>query len=219
MATLVVGNLTLGLAAGLVGVAVPAVAIALGAATLAGVFSATGALGELCGGLVYGSRPWGLRLPSRLVASQCGSAVASGCLALASGSVLGMMLVMPVSGAMGAAQGVTTTTLVDDVAEPGALTGLRVAGERRAGGGMHPANCSQSIRGLNPGQGACPTRCICVPRPSRAEPARAGDPDEGSELGRNTPARTGDYTATCPQLRRRWDTCPFGASKEKEMRC
>ena len=34
-----------------------------------------------------------------------------------------MMLVMPVNGAAGAVQGITTTTLLDDVAEPGALTG------------------------------------------------------------------------------------------------
>ena len=59
----------------------------------------------------------------RLVAAQCGSAIVGVCLALASGSILGMVLVMPVSGAAGAVQGITTTTLLDEVAEPGALTG------------------------------------------------------------------------------------------------
>jgi MFS family permease len=34
-----------------------------------------------------------------------------------------MMLMMPVNGAAGAVQGITTTALLDDVAEPGALTG------------------------------------------------------------------------------------------------
>ena len=34
-----------------------------------------------------------------------------------------MMLAVPVSGAAGAVQGITTTTLLDDVADPGSLTG------------------------------------------------------------------------------------------------
>jgi len=34
-----------------------------------------------------------------------------------------MMLVLPLSGAAGAAQGITTTALLDDIAEPGTLTG------------------------------------------------------------------------------------------------
>jgi predicted MFS family arabinose efflux permease len=34
-----------------------------------------------------------------------------------------MMLAVTVSGAAGAVQGITTTTLLDDVAEPGSLTG------------------------------------------------------------------------------------------------
>lgn len=123
MRTLVAGNAAAGLTAGLGGVAVPAAAIALGAAALAGIFSAAGAAGDLCGGLVYGSRRWRLPLASRLVAAQCGSAIASACLALASGSIPGIMLVMPVSGAAGAVAGITATTLLDDVAEPGALTG------------------------------------------------------------------------------------------------
>jgi MFS family permease len=123
MRTLIAGNLAIGLAAGLSGVAVPAAAIALGAAALAGVFSAAGAAGDLCGGLVYGGRRWRPPLASRLVAAQCGSAIVGVGLALASGSVPGMVLVMPVSGAAGAIQGITTTTLLDDVAEPGMLTG------------------------------------------------------------------------------------------------
>ena len=123
MRTLIAGNLALGLAAGLGGVAVPATAVVLGAAALAGVFGAAGAAGDLCGGLAYGSRRWRLPLALRLVAAQCGSAIAGACLALASGSIPAMMLVMPASGAAGAVQGITTTTLLDDVAEPGALTG------------------------------------------------------------------------------------------------
>ena len=123
MRTLVVGNAGLGLAAGLVGVALPAAAIVLGAAALAGVFSAAGAFGDFCGGFIYGSRAWRAPLPSRLVAAQCGSAGTGVCLALASGTIVGMAVVMPLSGAAGAVQGVTATTLLDDVAEPGALTG------------------------------------------------------------------------------------------------
>jgi MFS family permease len=123
MRTLIAGNLAIGLAAGLAGIAVPAAAITLGAASLAGVFGAAGAAGDLCGGLLYGSRRWRLSLATRLVAAQCGSAVTGVCLALASGSVPAMMLVLPVSGAAGAAQGITTTALLDDIAEPGMLTG------------------------------------------------------------------------------------------------
>lgn len=123
MRALMAGNLAIGLAAGLCGVAVPAAAIALGAPALAGVFGAAGAAGDLCGGLVYGSRRWRLPLTARLIAAQCGSAAAGVGLALASGSVPGMLLAMPVSGAAGAVQGITTTALLDDVAAPGALTG------------------------------------------------------------------------------------------------
>lgn len=123
MRTLIAGNLAIGLAAGLCGVAVPAAAIDVGTAALAGVFGAAGAAGDLCGGLVYGSRRWHIPLGSRLVTAQLGSAIVGVCLALGSGSIAGMMLVMPLSGAAGAIQGITTTTLLDDVAEPGALTG------------------------------------------------------------------------------------------------
>ena len=59
--TLIAGNLIIGLTAGLCGVAVPATAVALGTAALAGVFSAAGAAGDLLGGLAYGGRRW--RLP------------------------------------------------------------------------------------------------------------------------------------------------------------
>jgi hypothetical protein len=110
-------------AAGLAGVAVPAAAIALGTAALAGVFGATAAAGDLCGGLIYGSARWRLPPAGRLVAAQFGSAVIGACLALASWSIPAMMLVLPVSGAAGAVQGITTTTVLDDVAEPGMLTG------------------------------------------------------------------------------------------------
>ena len=123
MRTLMAGNLAIGLAAGLSGVAVPAVAVALGAAAMAGVFGAAGAAGDLCGGLLYGGSRWRLPLATRLVASQSGSAAAGACLALACGSIPAMLLVLPVSGAAGAAQGITTTTLLNDVAEPGLLTG------------------------------------------------------------------------------------------------
>ncbi|MGH3290778.1 MAG: hypothetical protein ACRDP7_03125 [Trebonia sp.] len=123
MRTLIAGNLVIGLAVGLGGVALHAAAITLGAAALAGVFSAAGAAGDLLGGLAYGSRRWRLPLPPRLAAAQCGSAIADACLALASGSIPALLLVMPASGAAGAVQGITTSALLDDVAEPGKLTG------------------------------------------------------------------------------------------------
>jgi MFS family permease len=123
MRTLMTGNLAIGLAAGLSGVAVPAAAVALGTAAMAGVFSAACAAGDLCGGFLYGGSRWRLPLAPRLVASQCGSAVTGACLALSCGSIPAMLLVLPLGGAAGAAQGITSTTLLDDVAEPGTLTG------------------------------------------------------------------------------------------------
>jgi MFS family permease len=123
MRTLIVGNLGIGLAAGLCGVAIPAAAITLGAAALAGVFSAAGAVGDLLGGLAYGSRRWHFPLAVRLIAAQCGSAVVGLCLALSAGSIPAILLVMPASGAAGAIQGITTSALLDDVAAAGALTG------------------------------------------------------------------------------------------------
>jgi MFS family permease len=123
MRTLVMGNGGIGLTAGLVGVAVPAAAVVLGAAALAGVFSAAGAVGDFCGGLMYGARRWRMPLGSRLVAAQGGSVGAGVCLALASGTIVGMTLTMPLIGTAGAVQGVTATALLDDVADKGALTG------------------------------------------------------------------------------------------------
>lgn len=123
MRTLIAGNLAIGLAAGLAGVAVPAAAIALGSAALAGVFAAAGAAGDLLGGFAYGARRWRLPLASRPVAAQGWSALAGACLALAAGSTPAMLLVMPASGAAGAVQGITTSALLDDVAAPGQLTG------------------------------------------------------------------------------------------------
>jgi len=123
MGTLIVGNLGIGLASGLGGVAVPAAAISLGTAALAGIFSAAGAVGDLVGGLAYGSRRWQLPLATRLVAAQSASAVVGACLALSAGSIPAMLLVMPSTGAAGAVQGITTSALLDDVAAPGTLTG------------------------------------------------------------------------------------------------
>lgn len=87
------------------------------------MFAAAGAAGDLVGGLAYGARRWRQPLASRLVAAQGWSALASTCLALAAGSIPAMLLVMPTTGAAGAVQGITTSALLDDVAEPGKLTG------------------------------------------------------------------------------------------------
>ena len=86
MRTLIAGNLAIGLTAGVAGVAVPAAAITLGTAALAGVFAAAGAAGDLVGGLAYGARRWHRPLASRLVTAQGWSAMASTCLAFAAGT-------------------------------------------------------------------------------------------------------------------------------------
>jgi MFS family permease len=82
MRTLLSTNLAVGVLAGLVNVAVPAVALADGAPALAGLLFALAAVGDLLGGVVYGARPWRSSLARRLTAAQAWAAVSAGCLAL-----------------------------------------------------------------------------------------------------------------------------------------
>lgn len=58
MRTLLNTSLAVGVLAGLVNVAVPAVALADREPALAGLLFAVTAVGDLLGGIVYGARPW-----------------------------------------------------------------------------------------------------------------------------------------------------------------
>ena len=118
MRTLLSINLAVGLLAGLVNVAAPAVALAHGAATRsAGVLFAIAAVGDLVGGLVYGARPWRcLRWPSRLTAAQaCGGGDRACCLALTVHDLAALMAAMFLAGLGGSARGITMSALLDHV--------------------------------------------------------------------------------------------------------
>jgi MFS family permease len=119
--TLLVAALGAGLAAGLTSVAVPAVAVANGAASVAGLLFAAGSAGDLIGGLVYGSRTWRMPLPLRLVCCQLSIAVASGLLAGATGHAQVMFGLMFVTGLAQAPGTIAISMLLDDVARKGYL--------------------------------------------------------------------------------------------------
>ena len=108
--------------AGLVNVAVPAVALAHGAPALAGVLFAIAAVGDLVGGLVYGARPWRSSLALRLTAAQAWAAVTACCLALTVHDLAALMAAMFLAGLGGSARGITMSALLDHVGHADAGT-------------------------------------------------------------------------------------------------
>lgn len=121
MSTILVAAFGSGLAAGLEIVAVPAVAVAHGAASLAGVLMAAAALGDVLGGFVYGARRWRAPLRVQLVCCQTAGGIGSGLLALLTGHPHAMIPLMFAGGAVHAPGGIATSALLDDVARKGAL--------------------------------------------------------------------------------------------------
>ena len=115
MRTLLSTNLAVGVLAGMVNVAVPAVALADGAPTLAGLLFAVAAAGDLLGGIGYGARPWRSSLARRLTAAQAWAAVSAGCLALAVHDLPALMAAMFLAGLGGSARGITMSALLDHV--------------------------------------------------------------------------------------------------------
>jgi MFS family permease len=115
MRTLLSTNLAVGSLAGLVSVAVPAVALANGAPALAGLLFAVAAAGDLVGGLIYGWRPWHSSLARRLTAAQAWAATSGCCLALSAHDLAALMVAMFVSGFSGSARGITMSALLDHV--------------------------------------------------------------------------------------------------------
>jgi hypothetical protein len=110
-----------GSASGLLGVGVPAVVIAHHAPALAGVLFALVAVGDLAGGLLYGSRPWPLAPHARLPALQAGDALVVAGLAL-DGDARWLAAAMLLVGLLTAPMSITASALLDSVAASGALT-------------------------------------------------------------------------------------------------
>lgn len=143
--TLLVAGFAAGVAGGMSSVAVPAVALAAGVASLAGVLFAAASIGDLIAGFVYGSRPWRLSYRLQLVVCQTGGAVVYGALTLMTGLPPAMIPLMFTHGAVQAPGGIATSAMLDDVAHPGALgqsytimvaAGLVGAAIGRSGGGV-----------------------------------------------------------------------------------
>jgi MFS family permease len=121
MRTLVLAIATMGLAVGIVQVAVPAFAEERGGTGVAGLLLAALSGGSLIGGLVYGARRWpgtpAARLPALLLALGAGFAllaVADAPAPLAALLLLAGSLLAPVT--------VVGSTLLDTVAPPGTVT-------------------------------------------------------------------------------------------------
>jgi MFS family permease len=115
MRTLLGTNLAVGALAGLVNVAVPAVALADGAPAVAGLLFALAAVGDLVGGLAYGAWPWRSSLARRPTAAQAWAAVSAGGVALTVHDLGGLMAAMFLAGLGGSARGITMTALLDHV--------------------------------------------------------------------------------------------------------
>jgi predicted MFS family arabinose efflux permease len=121
MRTVFVVMMALGVALGIVQVAVPAFADARGSAASGGVLLAGVSIGSMAGGLVYGSRSWPGSPGRRLVAVMAGAAVALVLLLLPETRFeLAALLVFV--GLLFAPVGVICSTLLDTVAPRGTVT-------------------------------------------------------------------------------------------------
>jgi MFS family permease len=123
MRTLTVASAANGTVLGLLGVAVPALALSRHAPGLAGELSAVCAAGELAAGLIYGGRPWPLTLPARLAAALLALAASGATLGLVTGDTAAVATGMAVFGAAEAVTAITLTALIQRAAPPGAVTG------------------------------------------------------------------------------------------------
>ncbi|WP_460523864.1 MFS transporter [Flindersiella endophytica] len=119
--TLLIAALGAGTAAGLASVAIPAVAVTTGTASLAGLLFAAGSAGDLVGGLVYGARTWRMPQPLRLVTCQLSIAAAGSLLACTTGRPHLMFALMFLTGLAQAPGGIAISMLLDAVARKGVL--------------------------------------------------------------------------------------------------
>lgn len=119
--TLLAAALGAGTAAGLSSVAIPAVAVGSGTASLAGLLFAAGSAGDLVGGLVYGARSWRMPQPLRLVTCQLSIAAAGVLLATTTARPHLMFALMFLTGLAQAPGGIAISMLLDAVARKGFL--------------------------------------------------------------------------------------------------
>lgn len=122
MRTLTVTSAVNGAVLGLVGVAVPALALSRHDTALAGELSAIAAAGDLVGGVFYGGRSWTTPLRARLVIALLAIAASCAVLGVIVGDLAAIAVGMAVFGASEAITGITLTALIQHVAPPAART-------------------------------------------------------------------------------------------------
>jgi MFS family permease len=119
--TLFVVLLAFGSAIGVLQVALPAFAAGRGSAEAGGIYLAALSAGSLCGGLVYGARPWP-GPPARRLAV-CLVTIATGCTLVAAATAPGAVAAAAlVVGVMLAPTTVICSALLDTAAPPGTVT-------------------------------------------------------------------------------------------------
>ena len=122
MRTLAVASAANGAVLGMLGVAVPALALSRHATALAGELSAVCAAGDLAGGVIYGSRSWPLPLRARLVGALLALAASCAVLSAVLGDTAAVAAGMAVFGAAEAVTGITLTALIQHAVPRGART-------------------------------------------------------------------------------------------------
>ncbi|MCC3650244.1 MFS transporter [Streptomyces sp. S07_1.15] len=111
-----------GLSAGIVLVAVPAAALALGTAADSGVLIATVSAGEIVAGLAFGARRWRWSAARLLLAALAGSAVTAGLAAWAASSLALLFPALFLVGVCGGPSAIASSALLDTLAPRSALT-------------------------------------------------------------------------------------------------
>jgi MFS family permease len=122
MRTLLVSALGLGAVSGLVGVGVPAVAVAHGTPSLAGVLLSVASVGSLAGGLLYGGRSWAVPMSHQLVLAQAAEAIAVALVWVC--ALAGPWWLVPallLDGFTGSPVMIICSTMLDSLAPEGAL--------------------------------------------------------------------------------------------------
>lgn len=120
--TLLVGGVLAGLSAGLIAVGIPAVAVASDAASFAGVLFAALSAGELVGGAAYGARAWRTPHVRRLLGAQLLGTGALLLAAAAAGWPFALLAALAVLGLVLTPAAISSSALLDDVAQAGSLT-------------------------------------------------------------------------------------------------
>lgn len=120
--TLLVASAALGFASGAKGVSLPAAAITQGVPLLAGIGFAAMSIGDLVGGLAYGTIRWRAARSRQLAVSLLLTAGVAWVAVPASGSVAVLFPTLLASGVLGACVPICMSALLDDVTSPQSLT-------------------------------------------------------------------------------------------------